>query len=331
MKILFCREEFSKGLPWQGIASYLAGHEIAICDRDHILDHLDGVDVLVPSWAEIGRDIIERGTFGLIHQFGVGLEKVDIEAATANGVYVTHIPAAGSGNAETVSELAIFFMLALSRHFFQTQDTMHNAITEGRWGEPSGIGLYNKTACIVGLGDIGAAVAQRLAPFGMQLTAIRQHPEKGAPKGTNISAVYGADQLDQALADADYVIISVNYGRHNHHMFNAETFAHMKPGVFVINVARGGLIDHSALQAALASGQVAGAGLDVFWEEPVDFRHPLFRHNVIATPHIAGITDSFYQGGARIIADNINRYDHGQLPRYIVNTPIHPRRVLVAE
>ncbi|BCL78419.1 2-Hacid_dh_11 domain-containing protein [Ktedonobacteria bacterium brp13] len=331
MKILFCREDFSKGLPWQGLAPYLENHEIVTCDREHILDHLHGVDILVPSWATIGRDIIENGSFGLIYQFGVGLEKVDIDAATQNGVYVTRIPAAGSGNAETVSEHAIFLMLALSRHFFQTQQIMQDALTTGKWGQPAGSGLYNKTACIVGLGDIGAAVARRLAPFGMRLTGIRQNPEKGAPKGTDFAAIYGTDKLEKGLAEADYVIISVNYGQHNHHMFNAEALASIKPGAFIINIARGGLIDHDALQAALASGKIAGAGLDVFWEEPVDFRHPIFQYNVIATPHIAGLTDSFYLNGARIFAENVNRYTRGQALHQIVNTPKNPRHPLTAE
>jgi phosphoglycerate dehydrogenase-like enzyme len=127
------------------------------------------------------------------------------------------------------------------------------------------------------------------------------------------------------LHDADYVIACVNYDHRSHHLFNEAALTAMKPGAYLINIARGGLVDQDALLKALESGHLAGAGLDVFWEEPVDPQHPLFRQNVVATPHIAGITDAFHQGGARALAENIARYVRGEPLRNVVNEPAQPR------
>ena len=105
------------------------------------------------------------------------------------------------------------------------------------------------------------------------------------------------------------------------HMIGSREIAAMKPGVFLVNVARGGLLDPDALLSALRSGHVAGAGLDVFSQEPVDMSHPLFSENVIATPHIAGVTDVSYEGIARAFAGNIRRYAAGETPLYLANAP----------
>ena len=109
-------------------------------------------------------------------------------------------------------------------------------------------------------------------------------------------------------------------------MIDQAALAAMKPGAFLINVARGGLVDPDALLAALEQGHLAGAGLDVFWEEPVDPQHPLFRQNVIATPHLAGVTDAFFAGGAQIYVENVRRYARGETPLHTVNAPSRLRR-----
>lgn len=109
-------------------------------------------------------------------------------------------------------------------------------------------------------------------------------------------------------------------------MFSTEQIAALKCGVFIVNVARGGLLDPDALLAGLKSGGVAGAGLDVFWEEPVDMSHPLISENVIATPHFAGVTVVSYEGIARIFVENIRRYESGETPLYLANAPDQLRK-----
>lgn len=306
----------------QALTDLLPEHQIIACKPDEVAQHLAGVDIVTPFMTPIGAQLIEQGTFGLIQQFGVGLEIVDLAAATRQGVWVARIPSAGSGNAESVAEHAILLMLTLSRQL----DQARQALTERRWGTPRGQALWGRRACIVGLGGLGTALALRLRSFGMQLTAVRAHPEKGAPAATGIERVYGPHELHTALHDSDYVILCARYDGHNHHMIDQAALVAMKPGAFLINVARGGLVDPDALLAALEQGHLAGAGLDVFWEEPVDPQHPLFRQHVIATPHLAGVTDAFFAGGAQIYVENVRRYAHGEAPLHTVNAPSRLRR-----
>jgi phosphoglycerate dehydrogenase-like enzyme len=315
MKILFCGVGYSASR--QSLAPLLPHDELVAVRPEDVAQSLRGVDVLVPYMTRIDAAIIGAGNFGLIQQFGVGLETVDVDAATRAGVWVARIPSARTGNAVSVAEHAILLMLALSRHLGQTSRSFESRII----GEPAGIALYGKRACVIGLGAVGAALSSRLVALGMQVTGVREHPQLGAPPESGIERVYGPDELNVAIADADYLVMCVNFGERNRRMLNAAAFDAMKPGAFVINIARGGLIDPDALLAALASGKIAGAGLDVFWEEPVDPHHPLFAHNVIATPHVAGVTDVSYQGIARAFAENVERYRSGDEPLFAVNAP----------
>lgn len=325
MKILFGKEYFSPGLTWDALAPLLPGHEIIVSSREMLASYIDAVDIVVPFWAPMDRALIQQGHFGLIQQFGVGLDLIDVQAATEAGIWVARLPASSTGNADSVAEHAILLMLSLSRHLQQSE------ISAQRWGQPVGSALLGKTVCIVGLGDIGSALAVRLNAFGMQLIGVREHPERGTPAGVRFQAIYPTSALYSALSDADYVIACVNYDQRSHHLFNETALAAMKPGAYLINIARGGLVDQNALLKALESRHLAGAGLDVFWEEPVDPQHPLFQQNVVATPHIAGITDAFYQGGARVLAENIARYVRGEPLRYVVNEPAQPRYPLKSQ
>jgi phosphoglycerate dehydrogenase-like enzyme len=321
MKILFGREYFAAGKPWESLAPYLPGHKIITCPPQTLASYSQDVDIVVPLASRVDRATIERGRFGLIQQFGVGLDTVDIPAATSAGVWVARLPASTTGNADSVAELAILHMLMLSRQL----DQAHLAWREGRWGQASGTALFGKVVCILGLGDTGTAIARRLHPFGMVMVGVRQNPALGAPDNLPFRQIFGPWDLHEALHAADYIVVCINYTPENHHLLNKAAFDSMKPGAFIINVARGGLIDHDALLAALDSGHLAGAGLDVFWQEPAPLDHPLFRYNVVTTPHIAGFTDAFYTGGARIFAENIERYARGEQPHYTVNRVEQPR------
>ncbi len=319
MHILFCNQ----GMPEarQMIAEMLHEHTCSTCAPEAILDHLEGVDIITPFMTKIDATVLRQGTFGLVQQIGVGLEGVDLATATQLGVWVARVPSVESGNAQSVAEHALLLMLALSRQL----DAARHALTQRQWFTPRGQALLGKTVCIVGLGGIGVELAQRLRPFGVRLTAVRANPAQGAPPATGITQVYSPAELHTALADADYVILAARYDQTNHHMINAAALAAMPRGAYLINVARGGLVDHTALLAALQSGHIAGAGLDVFWEEPVDPTHPLFAQNVLATPHIAGVTDAFHAGVARIYCENIRRYAAGADPLYAANAPTFRR------
>jgi phosphoglycerate dehydrogenase-like enzyme len=317
LRILFCGEGFTESR--RRLIPLIPGHEVAACPAGRTLEWLERTpyDVIVPYVTAIDKQIVRAGSFGLVQQFGVGLDGVDIEAATGAGVWVARVPSGGTGNAESVAEHALLLMLALSRRLPQAQA----ALAAGVVGDPPGAALWRKTACIVGLGDIGSALAGRLRACGMRLIAVRRRPEISGVAALGIERVYGPDGLHEALAQADYSVLCVNYDAASHHLIDRAAFKAMKPGAFIINIARGGLIDPAALLEALESGRLAGAGLDVFWAEPPDPHHRIFSHNVIATPHVAGVTDASYDGIARAVATNIERYAGGEAPRFAVNAP----------
>ncbi len=320
MNILLCTQKFQDAR--RVLLDVLKDHNCIECAPSEIFEHLPSADVVIPFATPFGPREIKAGRFGLLQQFGVGIERIDVGAATEAGVWVCNVPGALFGNADSVAEHAIMLMLALSRRLnFVRQD-----IRERRVNEPAGFALLHKTCCLVGLGDIGVEMARRLLPFGMRLTAVRRQPRLPVYADLRFDAIYGIDELPQAVEGADYVVLMLPQTPETHHIVNAEVLARMKPGAFIVNVGRGALIDHDALHDALKSGHIAGAGLDVFWEEPVDPDHPIFEQNVIATPHVAGVTDSSVDGIAASVVENIQRHEVGQTPRNAVNTLNVPAR-----
>ena len=218
-------------------------------------DHLDGVDVVCPWGSPVDATTLKAGTFGLVQQFGVGLEKVDVAAATELGVYVARIPGDAGGNADSVAEVAVLHMLALTRRL----NELTEALRERRWEtRPLGNSLLGQTVLIVGLGAIGDALAARLPGFGVRLTGVRADPERGGPPG--VGEVAGPDGLPRLLGQADVVVCCAMLDEGTARMFGrGDELAAMKPGALFINVARGGLVDEAALLAALEAGQVGGA------------------------------------------------------------------------
>jgi len=273
--------------------------------------------VICPFGAKIGAQVISGGSFGLVHQFGVGLDRVDIATATRLGVLVARVPGDVSGNADSCAELAVLHLLAL----FRRLDESRAALAESRWPHrPVGRSLLGTTVLIVGLGAIGAALASRLAPFGPRLLGVRARPELGGPAGVELVA--GPDQLPGLLAQSDAVMCCAVLHDGNAGMFGQAEFAAMRPGAVFINVARGGLVDEAALLAALESGQVGAAGLDVFSHEPADPQSPLIQHpNVIATPHVGWHTEVMFRQTGEAFAANLMRYSRGEQPLWTVNSP----------
>jgi phosphoglycerate dehydrogenase-like enzyme len=317
VKVLFGREQISPDLSIEQLAGHLPGWEIAYCARDKVADHLDGVDVICPFGARIGAQIMSSGSFGLVHQFGVGLDGVDIETATRLGVLVARVPGDIGGNADSCAELAVLHLLALFRRLDESRAALAERSLTHR---PVGRSLLDATVLIVGLGAIGTALARRLAPFGPRLLGVRARPELGGPAGVELVA--GPDQLPDLLAQSDAVMCCAVLHNGNAGMFGPAEFAAMRPGAVFVNVARGGLVDEGALLTALDSGQVGAAGLDVFSHEPADPQLPLIQHpNVIATPHIGWHTGFMFRQTSEAFAANLMRYSRGELPLWTVNSP----------
>jgi phosphoglycerate dehydrogenase-like enzyme len=317
MRVLFGRERFTAELAWQDLGPLLPGWEIITSPRRLVAEHLDGVDAVCPVGAWIDKAVLEAGSFGLVHEFGVGLETVDVARATELGVWVSRVPGEAGGNADSVAEVAILHLLALVRRLGAAK----SALADGRWeSRPTGGSVLGATVLIVGVGAIGTAVALRLVPFGAALLGVRARPQLGGPAG--MGQVAGPDQLTDLLGRADAVICCAILDGDTAGMFGAAQFAAMKRGALFVNVARGALVDEVALLAALESGQLGGAGLDVHATEPADPDSDLLRHpSVIATPHVGWLTDVMFRRTGEVFAANLRRWAAGGMPRWAVNGP----------
>lgn len=311
MRIYFCRE----GLSYirNILQKELPDDEVLDCPPEKVPELAQHAEVLIPTVSKISAAALTSPTLKLVQQYGAGLDSVDIPAATQAGVYVANIPSAGTGNAESVAELSLFFMLALARKYPQAKES----IAQKRLGTPMGSTLKGRTAAIIGYGGIGREVARRLAGFEMEkVTAVSRRGPKGTPEEKAIPIdFHGAlDSLHEVLSEADFVIVAPPLNDETRGLIGPAEFACMKSSAFLINVARGPVIDYDAFLSALKEERIAGAGLDVFWEEPFDPTDPIFSYNVIATPHYGGATDLSLQGIGKKVADNINRVRRGEAP-----------------
>ena len=240
------------------------------------------------------------------------LEMVDIEAAEKRNISVCNVPTEISGNADSVAELGIYMMIGLSRNI----SGMAKSMADGKMGEPLGLSLQGRTVGIIGLGGIGKALIRRLKNFDVRIMGIKRRHRENSKKELDIEWVGTPDEINRLLKKADYVILSLPLTAESKNIINNDTISHMKRGSFLINLSRGGVIDKKALENSLATGRIAGAGLDVFWEEPPDPDDSIFRYNVISTPHIAGSTDVSMNGIVKAVSENIHRLERNQTPLY---------------
>ena len=275
-------------------------------------------DVMLPAMSRIDGALMDRiEGLRLIQQWGAGLEGVDIAAATERKIAVANVPTPGTGNAESVAEWCVMAAIALSRRLPLAQETIR---TGGTWGTPLGRALIGRTAGIVGLGGIGQALAARLRPFGMRLIGLQRRPEPALAERLGMEWVDGPERLAELLRRSDYLFLCVPLTEQTRHLIDEAALAMLPPQACIINAARGGLLSTQAMLRALAEGRLIGAGLDVFEQEPLDPASPLLgRADVIATSHIAGVTDVSYRGIARGVVANIVRILAGQPPFNCVN------------
>ena len=312
MKILFAAPERAWGGFLALIRARLPAHRFEATGR-FTIDTLRGFDVLIPTMSPVSRELLATADrLQLIQQCGSGLEMVDLAAARAHGISVANVPTDISGNADSVAELGVYMIIGLSRHVRE----MAKSLAARRMGQPQGRALSGRTVGLIGLGGIGQALIKRLRPFGVRLIGIkRSHPE-AARQALGLDWVGAPRDKRQLLSQSDFVVLCLPVTAASHHLIDRSAFAAMRKEAFLINLSRGGLVDRDALEEALATGQIAGAGLDVFWEEPPDPGDPIFRHNVLATPHIAGSTDVSMDGIVKVVAENIRRVAQSREPLY---------------
>jgi len=227
---------------------------------------------------ESSRDML------VVTRIGVGFDAVDVPALSRRKV---PLMVAGTANSPSVAECALFMMLTLAKRATE----MHSLVRDNRWPDRLGMlpfDLFGKTILIIGFGRIGSRTAKRCLAMEMNVLVFDPYKPAADIKAAGCEPV--AD-LDAALPHADFVSIHCPKTPETIGMFNADRLKRMKPKAFLINTARGGIVDEAALHAALSSGKLAGAGLDVFEQEPPPAGHALFAlPNVIMAPHVAGVT-----------------------------------------
>ena len=279
-------------------------------------------EVIIAFGKVDSKEIEAQTKLGLIQMASAGYEGVDVEAATKFGVWVGSAPTTKTGNGESVAELAVLLMLAASRRLNEELAFTHGSAQSRPEKWEANRGLFGKTACIVGLGGIGDLLIERLRGFGMILTGVDNHPEH-PPNGVR---GYGHDELKVAAAQADYLILAIPGTKENENMIDATVLAGMKMNAVLVNVARGTLVDEPALLAAVKSGHLYGAGLDVVKDEPVNQGNPLLTESrIFVTPHIAGSTDLMLDGTVKYLGKVLTKYQDGWQSEGIVNEPRKPR------
>jgi len=276
------------------------------------------------SVGSVGREQLEdQPKLALIQTASTGYENVDIDAATELGIWVSYAPSDLTGNATSVAEFAVLLLLGASRHLGQALQSLHDKAVKPSRLNPA---LSGKTVCIVGLGSIGQLLVDRLRPFGVRIVVTDEHPEHAPADVT----AFPPDQLETAIAQADYVVVCVRASKENDNLINASVLRAMKHGAILVNIARGMLIDEGALLAAVKDGQISAAGLDVLQSEPPDPKNPLLDlPQVLVTPHIAGSTDLMLNGTVNYISQVVEEFAAGRKPKSVLNTPQKPRRALL--
>jgi D-3-phosphoglycerate dehydrogenase / 2-oxoglutarate reductase len=277
-----------------------------------LIGDIDGL--VIRSGTKVTADVIARGErLRVIGRAGIGVDNVDLAAATGRGVVVVNTP---EGNNITTAEHAIALLCSLARHIPQATASMK----AGHWEKKKfeGMELYNRTLGVVGLGNIGRIVAMRGKGLGMKVIAADPHIAPERAKQLDVELV----ALEQLLARADVVTVHVPKTKETKGLLGRKAFAKMRRGVLVINAARGGIVDEAALLEALGSGQVGGAALDVFETEPPPAGHPLLAHErVICTPHLGASTEQAQVNVSVAVAEQVRDFLLQGLIRNSVNVP----------
>ena len=327
LRVLFGTERFSSQHSWSELTALMPGAlgatvDVQWCPPGAFAERARSelFDVVVPLWAELDAETIQAGRFGLIQQFGAGVENIAIAAATSAGVWVANMPGL---NAVDVAEHAVLLLLALLRRLPDST----SGFDPGHWGDPPVEALAGSTVCIVGLGAVGSQLARRLDAFEVRLLGVRRDVRRGAPPTAPDIEIVGADRMHEALMAADAVILTASHERGQPPLIDRAALAAMRPGARLVNVARGALIDEAALLEALDRGHLSGAGLDVYTHEPYPASAPLAHHpKVIATAHNAALTSSYFLRAGRALGEALAAQLDGRRPPNALNAPTQRQR-----
>lgn len=267
--------------------------------------------IVVRSRTRVTREVIEAASkLKIIARAGVGVDNVDVEAATEKGIVVVNAPESAS---VSVAELTIGLILSLSRKISIADKSVKN----GKWEKNKfmGMELTGKTLGIIGMGRIGTQVAIRCKSFAMNILVYDPYLPSITASKIGVSVV----GLETLLKNADIITIHVPFTPKTRHLISMDEFNLMKENAFIINCARGGIINEDDLYDALSKGKIGGAGLDVFENEPPEGSPLLELDNLVATPHIGASTREAQRDAALIVAKEIKKFFNGETPKNVIN------------
>ncbi|MCS0494460.1 hydroxyacid dehydrogenase [Ancylobacter sp. MQZ15Z-1] len=305
----------------EAVALLRARFEVLILDsypsEERLAEAAAGASAILARLGTVTRRVIEAALhLRIVSRHGVGVDAVDLAAATEHGVVVTNT---GASNAAAVAEYTFALLLALMRKVPQADAGMR----AGLWQRTTQVGgeLEGRTLGIFGLGAIGGRVARQGLGFGMKILACDPHPPAIMPEGVRLAG------REEVLAGADIVSLHTRLTDETRVMIDARALAAMKPGAVLVNTARGELVDEPALIAALEAGRLGGAALDTFAEEPLAAESPLRRMpNVVLSPHVAGQTEEALLRVGRAAAQAIIDELAGRRPANVHNPEAYGRR-----
>jgi len=278
--------------------------------EDEIIPLLEGCDGYLAGLDFITEKVLNvASSLKVISRYGIGCDRVDLNAAKNKGILVTNTPGA---NADAVADLTLGLMLAVARGI----PMLDHSTKQGEWKRRTGIELGGKTLGLLGFGMIGKAAARRAAGFGMKIIAYDPYIDEEYVKENGIVSC----TFEQVISDSHFISLHLPLLDSTKNIIGKESIAKMRTGAIIINTARGGLIDEAALNLALESGHLGGAGLDAYESEPPDAANPLYqRKDVVTTPHTGAHTAEASLNMATMAVDNlISVLETGDCP-YIVN------------
>lgn len=294
--------------------------EYAPPPKKTIIEKAKNVDAL----ASLLSDKIDAEVFNaapklkIVSQLAVGFDNIDIAEATKRGIYVTNTPEVLT---DTTADFAWALLMAVARRVVEADKYVRTGQWKVGWHPAmlTGRDVYGATIGIVGAGRIGYAVAQRAKGFGMKILFYDVIPRP------EIERDFGAKKvdLDTLFKESDFISIHVPLMKETHHLVNAEKLKLMKKTAYLINNSRGPVIDEKALYEALKNGQIAGAGLDVFEQEPAPMDNPLLKlNNVVVAPHISSASLETRAKMSEMVADNLVSFFEGKKPPNLVNPDV---------
>jgi phosphoglycerate dehydrogenase-like enzyme len=298
----------------------MLGSEFSVEDFDTsrpLAQQVDKAEVLLVRSMPVTREVIDAAPrLRLIQRPGVHLEGVDLDYAAAKGIPVCNVPALLTHGGEDVAEHVMFLALALAKRYREAV----SSLAARRIGVPSTHVLRGKIIGLVGFGRTAKAVVGMAHGFGMRVWAVKRTVVEAMREELGLEWLESSDHLPELLRQSDFVSLHVPLNQQTERLIGPAELALMKPSAFLINVARGRVVDRDGLLAALREQRIAGAGLDVYWNEPCDPNDPLLAlPNVIATPHVANMTQETIETLARVSADNIRRVRDGLAPLHQIS------------